>query len=73
MTAKKSPSCFPAARTASHQQFHSLCILNQCFHWPSAAVLLHTIAENTRFHGFQDKKGKKIPSHLQESEIQQQL
>lgn len=69
MTAKNSLSCIPTARTESHQHFPSLCMLNQCLHWPSAAVSLHTGAANTCFHGFQGEKGKKgegkIPSHLQ--------
>lgn len=41
---------------ASHQHFPSLSMLSQCLHWPSAAVSLHTTAENRRFHGFLNKK-----------------
>lgn len=57
--AKKSPSRILASRTASHQHFSSFCMLNQCLHWPCAAVTLHNSTENTGFHGFQGKKGKK--------------
>lgn len=59
MIAKKGPWCIPSARTASHQHFPSLSMLNLCLHRPSAAVSPHTGAQNTCFHGFQGKKGKK--------------